>query len=63
MFIGLEYIEYAFVTDFWLNPLRANARQVIGHVLFALLGLSGTALRAAKGLRKLQPVMWQSQRY
>lgn len=63
MFIGLEYIEYAFLTDFWVNPLHASAKQWMAYVPFALLGLLGTALRAMKGGYKVSrsvPIpMWQ----
>ncbi|MGC1407338.1 MAG: hypothetical protein WA864_00170 [Acetobacteraceae bacterium] len=49
--VGMEYIEYAFLRDFLVNPLHANAKQLIAYLPFALLGLLGTSLRLAKWSR------------
>jgi hypothetical protein len=41
----MEYIEFAFLSDFLVNPLNANAKQLIGYLPFAVLGMAGTGLR------------------
>jgi hypothetical protein len=51
-FVGLEYIEFAFLTDFWVNPRHASAKQLIGYLPFAGLGILGTALRLLKWSRQ-----------
>jgi hypothetical protein len=46
MLVGLEYIEYAFLTDFWVNPLHhLTVVQWVLYLPFMMLGLLGTGLR------------------
>lgn len=62
MFIGLEYIEYAFLTDFLVNPLHASPKLLIGYLPFATLGLFGTLLRLVTWLQSFHMPVWQPQR-
>jgi hypothetical protein len=46
LLVGMEYIEYAFLKDFWVNPLHPiSVKQLVGYLPFMLLGLFGTVLR------------------
>lgn len=49
LLIGMEYIEFAFLSDFWVNPLHPiSLKLMILYVPFMLLGLFGTLLRLSR---------------
>jgi hypothetical protein len=59
LLVGMEYIEYAFLTDFWVDPLHPiSLRQLVGYLPFMLLGLLGTTLRLLRWRVKL--VQWSA---
>jgi hypothetical protein len=59
LLVGMEYIEYAFLTDFWVNPLHPiGLRQLVGYLPFMLLGLLGTTVRLLRWSVKL--VQWSA---
>jgi hypothetical protein len=46
LLIGIEYIEYAFLTDFWVNPLHPmSMKQFVAYLPFMLIGLLATTMR------------------
>jgi hypothetical protein len=45
LLVGMEYIEYAFLTDFWVDPLHPISLHQLGYLPFMLLGLFGTTVR------------------
>jgi hypothetical protein len=59
LLVGMEYIEYAFLTDFWVDPLHPiSLHQLVGYLPFMLLGLFGTAVRLLRWGVKL--VQWSA---
>lgn len=46
LLIAMEYIEYAFLADFWVDPRHPmTIKQMVFYLPFMLIGLLGTALR------------------
>jgi hypothetical protein len=50
--VGMEYIMLAFQRDFLPGSLHADPKNLIAYAPFAILGLTGTALRIVGWLRK-----------
>lgn len=49
LIVGMEYIEYAFLSDFWVNPLHPiSLKLMVFYLPFMLLGLFGTLLRLSR---------------
>lgn len=54
LLISMEYIEYAFLTDFWVDPLRpVSQKHLVAYLPFMMLGLFGTSLRLLRWSLKL----------
>lgn len=60
--VGMNYLAYAFFTDFMKNPLGGGTKHVLEYVPFVFLAVAGPALRiAALGQRAVQD--WRNGSY
>ena len=50
--VGLEYISFAFLSDFITHPLHRDAQSLLGYLPFSILGVTGTTLRLAARARR-----------
>jgi hypothetical protein len=59
LLVGMEYIEYAFLTDFWVDLSHPiSLHRLVGYLPFMLLGLFGTTVRLLRWSVKL--VQWSA---
>lgn len=57
LLIGMEYIEFAFLKDFRVDPFHPmSIRQLVAYLPFMLIGLLGTAVRLLRWLIAYNPV-------
>jgi hypothetical protein len=60
LLVGMEYIEYAFLSDFWVDPFHPmSVKLLVGYLPFMLIGLFGTALRVKAVLRSFRDI-WRT---
>jgi hypothetical protein len=53
---GMEYISFAFLTDF-VHPIEWNAKSLLGYLPFMILSVTGTSLRLAAWIsRDMGPI-------
>ncbi len=57
--VGLEYISFAFLTDFINHPIHLNAKSLLGYLPFLALSVIGTTLRIVAWIRSRQRAMAQ----
>jgi len=50
--IGVEYISYAFISDFAKNPFAGGIRHFVGYLPFLTLALAGPLLRLAAAVKR-----------
>ena len=50
--VGLEYVAFAFLSDFITHPLHGDAKSLLGYLPFSILGVTGTTLRLAAWTRR-----------
>ena len=50
--VGLEYISFAFLSDFVNHPLHGTARSLLAYLPFSILAVLGTLLRLAAWARR-----------
>ncbi len=50
-FVGLEYISFAFLSDFITHPLHWDAKSLLGYLPFSLLAVTGIVLRLTAWIR------------
>jgi hypothetical protein len=45
--IGMNFILYAFLTDFMRNPLNGGVKHIVGYLPFVVMGVAASLLRLA----------------
>jgi len=50
--VGLEYISFAFLSDFIPHPLHWDAKSLLGYLPFSILAVMGIVLRLAAWTRR-----------
>jgi hypothetical protein len=50
--VGLEYVSFAFLSDFITHPLHGDAKSLLGYLPFSILAVTGTTLRLAAWARR-----------
>jgi hypothetical protein len=52
--VGIEYINYAFFTDFATNPFKGGALHAVAYLPFLALTIAGPLLRIAAAVQKFR---------
>jgi hypothetical protein len=53
--IGVEYIAFAFLVDFLVNPFQDGVVNLLAYLPFQILAIGGPLLRLAAAARRLYP--------
>jgi hypothetical protein len=51
--VGVEYISYAFISDFFINPFQSGIRDLLAYLPFLALAIAGPLLRLAAAVKRV----------